>query len=122
MIPLALLTRLVGSKFAAGAIIAGLLATAFVGWSGYLVHYGYEWAQGKCEAASLKLKNEQLATALAEKERELAAANEIQKQDAQRAADAETQLRANEESINATPVDPDKCLDRDGAGRVRNVR
>jgi uncharacterized protein YlxW (UPF0749 family) len=125
---LSLITRLMGlfgfslSKFWTGAILTAVLGAAFVGYSGYLVRTGYIWAEGKCEAASLKQENQQLAAALADTKRQLAAANEIQQRDAQRAQDAEQRLQANEEAVNATPVDPDKCLDRAASARVRSVR
>ena len=44
------------SPFAAGAIVAGVIAVAFAGYSGWLVHRGYAWAEGKCEAAALQSK------------------------------------------------------------------
>jgi len=44
------------SPFAAGAIVAGAIAVLFAGYSGWLVHRGYAWANSKCEAAALQSK------------------------------------------------------------------
>jgi len=63
---LALIGRVVGlfgfklSGFWAGAIVAGLLAVSVAVYSGFLVHAGYDWAEGKCEAASLRDDNARL--------------------------------------------------------------
>lgn len=112
----------VNSTFWAGIAVAGTLAVGFAGYSYYVFDVGYDYAQGKCQAAALLLKNKQLAAALAEKERQLAAITAMQQQDAQRAADAESKLKQNQESINATPANPGTCLDRAATGRVRDVR
>lgn len=44
------------SPFVAGAMVAGVIAVAFAGYSGWLVHRGYDWADGKCEARALQSK------------------------------------------------------------------
>jgi len=44
------------SPFVAGAIVAGVIIIAFAGYSGWLVHRGYAWAGGKCEARALQSK------------------------------------------------------------------
>lgn len=110
------------SPFAAGAIVAGAIAIAFAGYSGWLVHRGYDWAETKCEAATLREHNQQLESRLAEKARQIAIINGIQQRDAKRAADAEATLRKNQEAIDATPQNPIKCFTRDMSRRVRDVR
>jgi hypothetical protein len=124
----AVLVRIAGlfgvnlSGFAAGAIVAGLLAAGVTAYSGYLVRAGYTWAEGKCEAASVHEENARLTAALAEKERQLAFANSLQQRDAERAQAAENQLRQNQEAIDATPANPAKCFTRDMSRRLRDVR
>jgi hypothetical protein len=125
---LALICRVAGlfgfklSGFWAGAIVAGLLAVSVAVYSGFLVHAGYDWAEGKCEAASLRDDNARLAATLAEKDRQLAFINGLAQRDAARAQTAEEQLRKNQEAIDATPANPAQCFTRDMARRVRNVR
>jgi hypothetical protein len=125
---LALIGRVVGlfgfklSGFWAGAIVAGLLAVSVAVYSGFLVHAGYDWAEGKCEAASLRDDNARLTARLAEKDRQLAFINGLAQRDAARAQTAEEQLRKNQEAIDATPANPAQCFTRDMARRVRNVR
>jgi hypothetical protein len=110
------------SGFWAGAIVTGLLAAGVAAYSGFLVHAGYDWAEGKCEAASLRDDNARLAATLAEKDRQLAFINGLAQRDAARAQTAEDQLRKNQEAIDATPANPAQCFTRDMARRVRNVR
>jgi hypothetical protein len=125
---LALIGRVVGlfgfklSGFWAGAIVAGLLAVSVAVYSGFLVHAGYDWAEGKCEAASLRDDNARLTARLAEKDRQIAFINGLAQRDAARAQTAEEQLRKNQEAIDATPANPAQCFTRDMARRVRNVR
>ena len=125
---LALIGRVVGlfgfklSGFWTGAIVAGLLAVSVAVYSGFLVHAGYDWAEGKCEAASLRDDNARLTARLAEKDRQLAFINGLAQRDAARAQTAEEQLRKNQEAIDATPANPAQCFTRDMARRVRNVR
>jgi hypothetical protein len=110
------------TKFWAGAIVAGLLAIVIAAYSGYLMHVGYDWAEGKCEADTLRLENARLAAVLAEKDRQLTFMNAMAERDARRAAQAEDQLRKNQEAIDATPANPAKCFSRDMARRLRDVR
>lgn len=110
------------SPFWGGAILAALLATAFAGYSGYLVHRGYDWAEGKCEAQQLSDRNAQLLSRIAEKERQLALINGMQARDSERAEKAEGQLRKNQEAIDETPSNAAKCFTRDMSRRMRDVR
>jgi hypothetical protein len=127
-IALALIGRVVAlfgfklSGFWTGAIVAGLLAVSVAVYSAFLVHAGYDWAEGKCEAASLRDDNARLTARLAEKDRQLAFINGLAQRDAARAQTAEEQLRKNQEAIDATPANPAQCFTRDMARRVRNVR
>ena len=110
------------SPFIGGAILAAVVAVGFAGYSAYVFEAGYSHAASKCEADALRKENAALTAELIEKRRELAAIAQIQEQDAKRAADAEQQFHDYQEAINATPVNPAVCLDRDASGRVRNVR
>ncbi|WP_316234681.1 hypothetical protein [Bradyrhizobium sp. SZCCHNR1020] len=108
--------------FAAGAIVAAVIAAILVGTGFYLVDLGAAQAQRACQAEALRKENEQLAAELSEKRRALALINAIAERDAGRAAAAEDKLRANQEAIDATPKNPAQCFDRAAAGRVRRVR
>lgn len=110
------------SPFAAGAIVAGLIAVGFAGWSGFMVHKGYAWAEAECDAERLGAENARLASTLKEKDRQLAIVNAVQARDAARAKVAEDALRANQEAIDATPANSARSLARDAVGRVRDVR
>jgi hypothetical protein len=59
------------SRFWAGAIVTGLVAIDLAVYSGYLVHVGYDWAEGKCEAGKLRDENARLAAVRAETDRQL---------------------------------------------------
>lgn len=108
--------------FAGGAIVAGLVATGFAAYSGYLLHVGYEWASAKSHEEALRKENAQLLATLAERQRQIAAAESVSKRDTERADAAEVQAKALKERIDATPVNTAVCFDRSAAGRVRDVR
>lgn len=110
------------SPFAAGAAVAGLIAVGFAGWSGFMVHTGYAWAESDCDAERLRSANAQLESTLKEKDRQLAFVNAMQARDAARAAEAEGRLQKNQEAIDATPANSARGLARDAVGRVRDVR
>jgi hypothetical protein len=123
-----LVVRLLGlfgvslSPFWAGAILAALVAASAAVGGMRIYDAGYASAEGQCEAAALRADKQQLEQRLAEKERQLAVANALQRLDAERAQQAEQQLRSNQEAIDATPSNPAKCFTRDMSRRVRNVR
>lgn len=102
---------------AAGAVVFGI-------WKA-----GYNYRDAQCDAELLREEVAQwrrLAAAkdvtIAEKDRQVAAVNEIAARDAKRAADAEAENRKNQEGIDETPTNDRVCLDRDGSRRVRGVR
>jgi hypothetical protein len=74
---LALIIRVPGwfgfkpSEFVAGAVVTSLLVIGLAAYSGYLVHAGYDWAEGKCQSAELSRENAELAARLVEKDRQL---------------------------------------------------
>jgi hypothetical protein len=110
------------SKFAAGAIVAGVLTLGFACYSGYLVHFGYQWAERGCESEALRKENEQLAALLAEKQKQLALVNASQERDAARATDAETHARKLQDKINAIPNSTQPAFSRAAVGRLHNIR
>lgn len=117
-----LLGRLGLSGFAGGLIAAAIVAALFAGWSGYMVHVGYRWADNKAEVLALQKEKAQLLATIAEHERQLKIANQIIAADVETAAETSAHITKLEGMINATPSNPGTCLDRDAVGRVRNVR
>lgn len=90
---------------------------------------GFNWAEGVCDAKSLRLEIARKDQLLADKDKafkkvldDVATANEIERKDAVQAAVDAALNQKNEEASNVTPVNPSACLDRDAAGRVRNIR
>lgn len=106
-----------------GMLFGAAIALAAGGVGGWMTRDAF------CDAAALRVENARMQeiiarrdAIIAEKDRQIADATEIQKQDAERALALEIELRRNQEEIDATPNNPVACLDRDATGRVRRVR
>lgn len=83
---------------------------------------GFNWADGLCDAKSLReeLIREKLAHATLVQQIKDNAKREVE--DAARRAYDDGVNAANQDRIDATPPNPSACLDRGAAGRVRDVR
>ncbi len=83
---------------------------------------GFNWADGLCDAKSLRdeLSRERLAHAGLVQQIRDNAKREVE--DAARRAYDDGVNAANQDRIDATPPNPSACLDRGAAGRVRDVR
>jgi uncharacterized protein HemX len=116
------LQRLGLSGFVGGLIASAVIAALFAGWSGYMVHVGYKWADNKAQVVALAREKAQLEATAKELQRQLAASNAIIAADTETAATAADHIADLEKQINETPVNSATCLDRAAVGRVRNVR
>lgn len=112
-------SRVFGGKMIAGASVIVIAFAVAAGWKGRDI---------LCDAAALRVENARITGLLAErdaiiaeKDRQIKSANDLQKQDAARASALEIELRRNQDEIDATPHNPVACLDRNAAGRVRRV-
>lgn len=117
-----ILGRLGVSGFVGGLIASAILAAVFAGWSGYMVHVGYKWADNKAAVVALareKAQLEQTAKVLLE---QLNAANAIIAIDTESASTAATHIATLEAQVNETPANTGTCLDLPAIGRVRNIR
>lgn len=110
------------SEFAAGAIVAGLLVAAFAAYSGYLVHFGYQWADKSAQIAALEKENADLAATLIEKRKQVVLLNAATERDAGRAQTAEAHLRELQDQINAIPNSTVPAFSRAAVGRLRNIK
>lgn len=114
--------RLGLSGFAGGLIASAIIAALFAGWSGYMVHVGYKWADNKAQVVALAKEKAQLEATAEELQRQLAASNAIIVADTETAAETATHIATLEAKINETPSNPRVCFDRDTSKRVHDIR
>jgi hypothetical protein len=105
--------------------VGQLIAFAVVIW--LAASYGAQQAEAACDAKALRAQILAMEARHQESLRQLKANNDIQREDAVRAALNAVDEQRNQEAIDATPKgtadNPDPaCLKRDRARRVRDVR
>lgn len=101
--------------------IAGIVVALLTS-HGVVYYNGKRDERSVCDAAKWKTAYESLQKSAAETKRRLDSAEVVQKNDAQRAAQAEERLKKLQEAVNATPENTGACLDRDAVRRVRGTK
>lgn len=99
------------------AAVLAVLALVFGIWKA-----GYNYRDKICDADNLRKELAVERARNAELTKQIAAGQDIQHRDAQRAQEAEDHARDLQTQLDATPVNSGPCLDRNAVGRVRRFK